>query len=81
MITFSSEVTSACAMVSGRLPATSEHCSLPHGNICPNTPDIRCAELESGEWVLELGAGYPVGTGQGLDVPKTSSLGGRCFPL
>lgn len=37
MIAFSREVTSACATVSGRLPATSEHCSLPRGNMCSST--------------------------------------------
>lgn len=37
MIVFSREVTSACVMVSGRRPATSEHCNLPHENMCPTT--------------------------------------------
>lgn len=26
--------------VSGRLPATSKHCSLPRGNMCPSTSDL-----------------------------------------
>lgn len=51
IITFSREVTSACATVSGRLPATSEHCSLPHGNMCPSTSalsDVVIGCLRSG---------------------------------
>lgn len=40
MIEFSREVTSACATVSGRLPETSEHCSLPRGVMCPSTSDL-----------------------------------------
>lgn len=40
MTAFSREVTSACVTVSGRLPATSQHCRLPRGNMCPSTSDL-----------------------------------------